>query len=129
MTALTRAQILRPRSPICGRVAVPEWADNGTAAEVCIRTLTLNQRRALAESLHTDDRTLGFSPRAVALIVVASACDDDGNALFSEEDLEALQNSDARPLERIYQQALRLNGFLGERDDIAKNSPPSPSAG
>jgi hypothetical protein len=130
MTALDRAQILRPRSLIGGRVAVPEWADNGTAAEVCIRTLTLNQRRALQAHLRAEtDTSAGFSPRAVALIVVAAACTEDGAALFELDDVVAIQELDARPVERIAMHALRSNGLIGDTEDITKNSQPSPSAG
>jgi hypothetical protein len=130
MSALNRAQILRARSPVAARVAVPEWAENGTA-EVCIRSIKLDDFWHLAEVLRREregaGEDAGFTPRALASICQAAVCDENGQLLFAPEDLPQVEQLEAAAVRRIAMEALRVNGLLGERSDIAKNSPPSPS--
>lgn len=49
--------------------------------------------------------------RSAAYSIMASVCDESGNLLFSEADLEGLLNLDTRVAVRFVQAFARINGF------------------
>jgi hypothetical protein len=52
--------------------------------------------------------------------------DDQGKRIFTDEDIEALGNKNAAPLDRICDVARRLSGMgRAEKEKLAKNSAPA----
>jgi hypothetical protein len=78
-------------------VEVPEW--NGS---VYVRTLTGSERVRLSEILESGDAT---GAQVVALVAV----DEEGNRLFSEDDVDALSEKNGKALERIVSAAMEWN--------------------
>lgn len=114
--ALSRDQILSapdasslPLKP----VKVPEWG-----GEVFVRSLSGAERDALEAALVSDkkgdksDRMRNIRAR----FVVASACDEKGVPLFTEADIQALGNKAAKPIDRVFSVAQKLNGL--SNDDV-----------
>lgn len=115
MGLLTRDQILHADDIKTGDVEVPEWG--GT---VRIRPLTGAQRDAF-ESATIEQR--GKNPTVNlknlrARLVAASACDEKGRLLFTEEDVAALGRKSAKALNRVFEAAQKLSGLTDE--DVAE---------
>lgn len=105
---LNRDQILEADDLTRECVEVPEWG-----GEVFVATMTGEARDAWEQSLVVAD---GGKARASmenirARLVVATACDENGNRLFTEKDIPALGRKSAGALERICRVAQRLNGL------------------
>lgn len=90
-------------------VPVPEWG--GT---VWVRSMTAGERDAL-ETRAYEMRMAKEPPAAHALTVIFSACDKDGNLLFTEADLPALAKKRGKAMNRILAASQRLN-FTSARD-------------
>lgn len=105
-------------------VAVPEWG--GT---VRVKGLTAGERDAYAESLlvgkgkNREVRMLDAHARLAAITII----DEDGNRLFSRNDIDALSAKSAAAIERVYDVAARLSGIEDEIEDLAGNSEPGQS--
>ncbi len=121
--ALDRARILSADDLAIERVEVPEWGGS-----VCVRTLTGAERdRFEGEILR---RSEGDIQGLKALLVILTACDEEGQPLFEKVDVEAVRGKNARALERVCEVAQKLNG-LTEADvaELAGNSSSGPSEG
>jgi len=102
---LTRDQILQAKNPKPIKVEVPEWG-----GDVYIRSMSSKQRDDYeADAAKGIDRK-NFRARMVAM----TACDEEGNLLFTEEDIEALAEKDCKPMSRLLSIALDLNSFNEE---------------
>jgi hypothetical protein len=117
---LTKDQILECNDLKTETVEVPEWA--GT---INVRMMNGTDRDAFERGLVTTGadgtRTPNYNnmrPRLVAL----TAVDDDGNRIFTDDDVEVLARKSAAALERVCIVAQRLNGIgVAAEDDAAKN--------
>jgi hypothetical protein len=113
--ALSREQILsgNDRIPNLQVVQVPEWG-----GEVSLRPMTGKERERFEASASSKIPDGTIRARLVAL----SACDDRGEPLFGEADVEALADKSGVALERIFQAAIRINGVSKAAiEDLEKN--------
>lgn len=106
---LTRDAILSLSDLKREPVEVPEWG--GT---VYVRSMSGAERRQFFVHLGKDELTS-------AHMVAWCACDENGNRLFTDEDVEALSKKHGRALDRIANAALKFNGLAAEAEDEAKN--------
>ncbi len=120
--ALTRDQILAAPDVEVRPVEVPEWG--GT---VYVRTLS----GAQAEAYHAMIREGETASNVRAKLVACAACDEQGNPLFSADDVEALGTRSFRALDRVFEAALELNalGAAGAEaeEKNSETTPPSDS--
>lgn len=100
--ALTREQILQSDDRPVERINVPEWG-----GEVCVRAMSGADRDAFESALIVNGRQtlVNVRARAAALCI----CDQDGQRLFSEEDVQALGQRSGAALDRIFQVVQRMN--------------------
>jgi hypothetical protein len=117
MSLLTRDAILGADDRRTEDVEVPEWG--GT---VRVRALSGAERDAYEASLvqfrgdGTQKLTLA---NARARLVYLSACDEEGERLFTkEQDVNALGKKSASALQRVWEAASRLSGLKDE--DVKK---------
>lgn len=120
MTSLTKDAILAASDLSTESVACPEWG-----GAVLIRSMTGTQRDAYEQSLMTKDEAGSYVVNTESMkvkLVVATAVDDAGNALFTAADIPALSAKNASVIERLATVATRLSG-LGKSatDEAVKN--------
>lgn len=112
MALLTRDQILTAEDRRFEIVDCPEWG-----GEVRLRSLTGRQRDEFEAGLveqRGNDRKLNMR-NARAKLVVLCAVDENGQPLFTTEDIRKLGGKSAKPLDRLYDVAASLAG-LSEDD-------------
>ena len=122
MPLLTREQILAAKDVATERVNVPEWG-----GEVIVRGLT-GRNRDRFEALMTANKGNAMLDNACALMAAWCVVDENGQRLFTDEDVEQLGEKNARILVQLFQVAGRLSGT--NQDDIKemiKNSEAAPS--
>ena len=120
-----RDTILAQRDRKVISVSVPEWPEVGT---IHVRSLTGSERDAFefASSRRLKAGVLNDNWRAFC--VTAFACDEAGETLFTEADLEQLGKLSAVVLERIRAAGEKLNLLTDASiSAAAKNSEPSPA--
>lgn len=101
-------------------VEVPEWG--GT---VRIRGLTGSERDEFEASIiQRRGKDIEANLKNIrAKLVSLAAVDEEGNRIFTEEDVVALGRKSARVLDRLFSVAQRLSGLSSEDvEDLAKNS-------
>lgn len=120
--ALSKADILAAQDLPYERVDVPEWStDPHDPDYVIIRTLSGQERDQYeADIFHI--RTVGKRTQVDmvrvnirAKLVALTAIDEDGNRIFTDEEVEALGKKNAGCLDRLFTVAQRLSG-LSEQD-------------
>jgi hypothetical protein len=114
---LTRDQILAAQDKPVKEVPVPEWGGS-----VHVRTMSGLERDRL-EALQE------ASPRKEvrARFVVAACCDAEGNLLFTEADIPALNGKNVKALDRIFDAVIELNRLSKDHvDEAEKNSAAGP---
>lgn len=109
-------------------VEVPEWG-----GAVYVRALTGAERDAFEQSM-VEMRTVrqGRKQETVremrlqnirARLCALTICDEEGNRLFTDADVQALGRKSASALNRVFQVAQRLSGLTDEDvDELAGNS-------
>lgn len=117
---LTKDQILKADDLATETVPVPEWG-----GEVLVRTMT-GEERDRWESSITSKRGDDIKVNMVNLrarLCAETIVGDDGELLFTKEDIDVLGKKSAKALDRIFGVAQSLNG-LGKNDlkELAKNS-------
>lgn len=119
---LDRDAILNAKDRAIESVPVPEWG-----GDVLIRTMTGRERDALEVRLYGVNAT---KENIRANFVAAAVVKDDGALMFTADDVEALGDKAAKPLDRIWRAVRKQNG-IGEEEvaELAKNSEPGPSGG
>lgn len=125
MGLLNRVAILAAEDLKTDLVDVAEWGGS-----VLVRTLTGLERDAFEESCYVGrgkDRRENFAnlrARLVALAVVG----EDGQRLFTNDDIAALGGKNAAALDRVFEVAQRLSGLRAKDvDDLAGESQPGQS--
>jgi hypothetical protein len=114
--SLTRNQILAARART-HPVEVPEWG-----GQILLKPLSV---AALGRFLESRDTLSAY--QLYPLLLVLSACDDDGQALFDQPDAEALAHSSFDVLKRIGDEILKLNKI--QSDDAPAPAPTATSPG
>ena len=104
MKFLTRDQILAADDITFRDVEVPEWG-----GLVRVRSLCGTDRARLLAML--PDEKERRADEWVERLVVACACDENGEALFSADDIAELKKKNANAINRIFEAADDLNIF------------------
>lgn len=125
MKTLNRDAILAAQDLKTQRVNVPEWG-----GEVIVRTMTGVERDELEGIMAMQstkatpaERLRNFRALTVALCTV----DEQGNRLFTLEDVEALGKKSTASLTRIFTVAQVLSALTEAAvEELVKNSGPSP---
>lgn len=123
---LSREQILAANDLTKELVHVPEWRDSETGVEhVYVRALTGAERDAFEASMVDQrGRSRTMNLRNVrARLCALTICDEEGNRLFSDADVEALGRKSAAALTRVFAVAQRLSGLTQDDvEELAGNS-------
>jgi hypothetical protein len=106
MGLLTRDQILGANDLKVETVEVPEWGGS-----VQVRTLTGKDRDAFVESLPTNPDGTTDPKNYRSALLAFTIVDENGELLFSEEDVNALGNKSATAIMRVFAVANKLNGI------------------
>ena len=120
--ALIEKQETQERQP----VATPEWPE--LDGKLFVRVLSAEERVRFADQ--ATDNEGRPTPRYTAALVAMAACDDDGRAGFTENDIAWLAGRNGNAVKRIYDAAARLNEMdKSSREDLEKNSDAAPTSG
>ena len=131
MAVLDRNAILGAKDLPSETVDVPEWG-----GQVIVRTLT-GEERDQYESSMIDIVGEGSRRQAVpnmenlrATLCALTIVDDEGERLFTTDDIIELGHKSASALDKIFEVARRLSG-LSEADieELAQGLEPTPSVG
>lgn len=120
MTLLSREAILGASQSKTEDVDVAEW---GGAVRIAVMS-------GAARDAFTERQASEKQPYSVfqARLIVATAVDEHGQALFTEADIEALRGKHISVLDRLVAVALRVNGMqAGAVEAAEKNSAAAPS--
>lgn len=121
MTALTREQLTIALPVKREYVELPEF---GEGSYVYVYGLTAREKASYEASLMKADMTGADKRKAVEMkqrLIVATVRDDDGKAIFTEDDIPAIGAWPSAVLERVHDVAHRLsNGKSVEEQE--KNS-------
>ena len=112
MTILSKEAILQANDIKKVLVEVPEWG-----GQVYVRSMTAIQR---------DKFELAVQEKKIqnwrALIASQTICDENGNTLFNEQDINALSQKSASALSRVFDKAIELSRFTNEDiEELEKN--------
>lgn len=122
---LTRDQILKFEDRKLQKVDVPQWGDF-----VYIRSLTGSERDEFEEAnlVRTRDRKRGTMSYDVRLqnakvrLIAMTACDEQGNRIFNDEDVEALGKKNSAAISLLYNVSASLSGITDEDvEELLKN--------
>jgi len=117
---LSKEQILQADDLRREQVVVPDWDGS-----VFVQTMTGIDRDAFELSLTKDGKASIENMRAK--LCARTIVDENGNRLFTEDDVEALGKKSGTALDRIFEVAQRLNGIGADAmEKLAKNSEPTP---
>jgi hypothetical protein len=102
-------------------VSVPEWG-----GVVHVRTMTGTDRDAFEASLITKESVPSSKDQRMhnvrARLVALTLCDETGERLFLDGEIDALGRKSARALDRVFAVAQRLNGIGTDEAQAAKNA-------
>ena len=119
MTTLNRDSFLKPFTVPQEVVELPELGGS-----VIVRGMTARQRSEFERQFQTPAGKPSKSRQAEVRerLIIAYVVDDDGNALFTVDDIEAIGKQSAAIVERIVNVAQRLCGITDtDVEDMAKN--------
>ena len=117
MSLLSRDTILGADDRRTEDVEVPEWG--GT---VRVRGLSGTERDAYEASIVRlkDDGSQTFTlQNARARLVALCACDEDGERIFTDKDVNELGRKSAVALERVFDAARRVSGLSDDSTEKA----------
>jgi hypothetical protein len=116
MTYLNREQILNAKDSKTQEVDVPEWG-----GKVLVGTMSGRARDAYEKAIVSANGSLDRT-NIRAKLCAACIVDEKGKLVFDEKDLDALGNKSAAALDRVFEVALKLNGFSDKDvEELAKN--------
>lgn len=95
--ALNRDEILAANDVEIHEVEVPEWGGS-----VLVRPLTAGDASKLGDEATT------------AVLVALSCVDEDGETLFTEDDIPALEKKSLAALKRVVEVVVEINGLTDE---------------
>jgi hypothetical protein len=111
---LTREQILDAKDVKIKTVDVPEWG-----GAVNVRVMSGARRGYIESKVLRGEMQQGD----MRIIVCASTiCDDDGFAIFTNDDVELLGEKSSTALDRVFEAALELNGMKSGAIEEAKKN-------
>jgi hypothetical protein len=117
---LTRDQILTVPDIVTEEVNIPQWGGS-----VRVRSLTMQQRGRF-EFTHMDRKGVNYAEAVTmmrARLVALAVVDHEGKRLFSDADVDTLNQKNPAAIETIFKVAMRLSGFTRQDvDSLEKNS-------
>lgn len=126
MGLLSRDAILQANDLPREKVHVPEWG-----GYVFVRALTGRERDTFeTESVRYQPKgqsepNFDALQQTRARLCARAMCDEQGNRLLSDADVEALGTKSAAALDRVYEVAARLSGISAkDLEELEKNSVP-----
>lgn len=126
---LTREEILSKQDRSFSVVNCPEWG-----GKVRLQSLTGAERDQFEESIlgakNKDGSREVVTKNLRAKLVALSAVDQDGKRIFNFEDMAALGEKNAAPLDRLFAAAQKLSGISKDDvEELTKNSGTGQDAG
>lgn len=124
---LSRDDILGAKDIEIEKVDVPEWHGS-----VFVKGMSGTERdRFEASIVEQRGKNAKVSMENIrAKLAAESICDEDGNRLFSIEDINALGEKSASALQRVFDVAQRLSGITGEDvEELTEEMDANPSGG
>lgn len=112
--AMTREQFLRARDLRVQAVVLPADIPELGGLTMYVRTLKAGQRDIFEGSrVRLDDNRKAelVVGNTRSRMVAYTACDKDGNLLFTDEDIEVLSEKNAEAMDVLYDAALALNAM------------------
>ena len=120
MAILTADDILAADDIISGEVLfpVPEWSSNGKADEAMLRLVPMSgmQRDRLSKKIQ-DGQAKNDITNLFPQIIVACAVDDEAKPLFSQKQVAALNEKNAKVIERVATECMRISGLTAEGEE------------
>jgi len=116
---LTKEQILAKRDVELRRVPVPEWG-----GDVYVRQLSGAERAAYEDEAAKVEKngTSSAESRRMALFIVYTLCDENGAALFTAADVDALLSRSFKTLQKLFRVAASLNAITAaDLEELGKN--------
>ena len=112
---LSRDQIIGADDKVIERIEVPEW--NGT---IYLRVLSAHERDLFDASTRDSSGNFNRIDQAPKMLV-RMICDSEGRLLLAQDDVDVLASKSSRALERLFDVALRINGYTEQADEAAQS--------
>jgi hypothetical protein len=96
-----------PREP-----ADQPWVDE----KLWVRGISANDKDMWVQAHMPDGESFVWGEHATAELVARTLITEDGERVFTDEDIEALGTRDGRTLSALFQQAMRLSGMDGAEE-------------
>ena len=114
--ALTKDQIFNASDHQIKTLNIPEWG-----GDICLKTMTGFQRDKYESEILKCQKNNSFVNMRVKLAIY-TVCDEDGNLLFEEKDINLLTKKSASALDKIFDEATKMNGISEEDiEELEKN--------
>lgn len=118
--ALNKAAILAAGDVALSKVNVPEWG-----GDVFIKTISGVDRDRFEDG-YSEQKMKNFRSR----FLVLTLCDEKGDRLFTDAEVEELSKKSSIVLNRLFEKAWSLNAFTNEAiDELGNDSTVVPSDG
>ena len=115
--ALSKDQILAIKDITVEEFHVPEWGGS-----IYLKALTAAEYDAFSADVSTTRKDGGLSEMRAKLCAF-SICDEAGNRLFSEREVDVLNKKNAAAITRIFLRAQELSGLgVDSVQEMIKNS-------
>jgi serine/threonine protein phosphatase PrpC len=113
--SLSKAKILAANdTKLSDPISVPEWG-----GDVYCKTLTGTERDHF-EDAYSQNKMKSFRAR----FLVLTLCDDSGERLFADNEVDALGKKSSIIINRLFEKAWEHNAFTAEAvDSLGKDSP------
>lgn len=127
MACISKDQAKRANDRITKKVLVPEWGDGDDNAYVVVRSMTVAERKEYEKywddkyperNKENGERPPGMD--VVARMIIYTVTDDDGNPLFSVDDIPSFDSKNNSIMTRLFNAALELNGVDAQKVREAK---------
>lgn len=121
MALLTKDKVKDAKDFNLEQIDVPEWEEDGF---LYVKTVSAHERDQLDNMLFDFNPETGQVSRNAEDFrtkwVLHTACDEEGNLIFSQDDLTWLRKKSSKPIQRVFDASQRLNGV--NRREQEKNS-------
>ncbi len=109
---LNRAKILKCTNLKTETVNVPEWGGDVTVRELDGKGRDAWEMGVITQNKKGDAKFNGVNARAK--LIIRSVIDDDGNLIFTDDDIDAIGCLSASALGKVFDVASKLSGLTSE---------------
>lgn len=114
---LTAEDILKAQDSDIHKITVPQWG-----GDVYIRVMS-GQERDEWEQKHAPQIRDGKAKNVRATLAAICLCDESGNRLFDDKQVDALGKKSAKALDLVFSEIQKVNALTDQEiDDLEKNS-------